>query len=178
MKTVLDSRVLWFDGVHEVDASKVPYLLFHGIHPNKIVVRQPDDEVRRFNQLSDDHISSEKNDIAQLDKSWAMPLSYQELDLGKLLHRKLQQFLQSENIPENRHSEYSNRLNDELLEIESSNVHMLFRSLVYVVDKFRETSTVWGVGRGSSCASLVLFLIGLHSVDPVKWNIPKEEFFR
>jgi DNA polymerase III alpha subunit len=34
------------------------------------------------------------------------------------------------------------------------------------------------VGRGSSVASYVLFLIGVHKIDPIKYELPIEEFFK
>ncbi len=48
----------------------------------------------------------------------------------------------------------------------------------YVVDTLRANNIVWGVGRGSSVASYVLYLIGVHKIDSIKYNLPIEEFFK
>jgi len=48
----------------------------------------------------------------------------------------------------------------------------------YVVDTLRENQIVWGVGRGSSVASYVLYLIGVHKIDSIKYKLPIEEFFK
>ena len=48
----------------------------------------------------------------------------------------------------------------------------------FLVDKLRENNIVWGVGRGSSVSSYVLFLIGVHKIDSIKYNLPIEEFFK
>jgi DNA polymerase III alpha subunit len=48
----------------------------------------------------------------------------------------------------------------------------------YIVDTLRANNIVWGVGRGSSVASYVLHLIGVHKIDSIKYNIPIEEFFK
>jgi DNA polymerase III alpha subunit len=48
----------------------------------------------------------------------------------------------------------------------------------YIVDTLRNNSIVWGVGRGSSVASYVLFLLGVHKIDSVKYKLPIEEFFK
>lgn len=45
-----------------------------------------------------------------------------------------------------------------------------------LVEKMRNNGDVWGVGRGSSCASLILYIIGLTDVDPLKYNIDFVEF--
>lgn len=72
---------------------------------------------------------------------------------------------------------YLARLKMELDEICKMGYEKLFKTVVYVVDEFIKHNVVWGVGRGSSCACLVLFLIGLNLVDPVKYHIPMDEFF-
>jgi DNA polymerase III alpha subunit len=48
----------------------------------------------------------------------------------------------------------------------------------YIVDTLRANNIVWGVGRGSSVASYVLFLIGVHKIDSIKYKLPIEEFFK
>ena len=55
--------------------------------------------------------------------------------------------------------------------------HMI-KTMKYVVDTLRANNIVWGVGRGSSVASYVLHIIGVHKIDSVKYNIPIEEFFK
>jgi DNA polymerase III alpha subunit len=50
--------------------------------------------------------------------------------------------------------------------------------MVYIIDTLRKNNIVWGVGRGSSVASYVLFLLGVHRVDSVKYDIPLNEFFK
>ena len=54
----------------------------------------------------------------------------------------------------------------------------MLKTMKYVVDTLRANNVVWGVGRGSSVASYVLHIIGVHKIDSVKYNIPIEEFFK
>ena len=54
---------------------------------------------------------------------------------------------------------------------------MLFY-LKYLVDTMRENKIVWGVGRGSSVASYVLYLIGIHKIDSIKYELDINEFLR
>jgi DNA polymerase III alpha subunit len=42
----------------------------------------------------------------------------------------------------------------------------------------RENNVVWGVGRGSSVASYVLYLLGVHKIDSIKYNLDIEEFLK
>ncbi len=55
---------------------------------------------------------------------------------------------------------------------------VLLKTMKYIVDTLRENNIVWGVGRGSSVASYVLFLLGVHKIDSVKYDLPIEEFFK
>ena len=50
--------------------------------------------------------------------------------------------------------------------------------LKYLVDTMRENNLVWGVGRGSSVASYVLYLIGVHKVDSIKYELDIHEFLK
>jgi DNA polymerase III alpha subunit len=42
----------------------------------------------------------------------------------------------------------------------------------------REKDIVWGVGRGSSVASYVLYLIGVHKIDSLFFDLDIEDFLR
>jgi DNA polymerase III alpha subunit len=54
----------------------------------------------------------------------------------------------------------------------------VLKTMKYIVDTLRANNIVWGVGRGSSVASYVLHIIGVHKIDSIKYNIPIEEFFK
>jgi DNA polymerase III alpha subunit len=48
----------------------------------------------------------------------------------------------------------------------------------YLVDTMRENNILWGVGRGSSVASYVLYLIGIHKIDSIKYRLDINEFLK
>jgi DNA polymerase III alpha subunit len=50
--------------------------------------------------------------------------------------------------------------------------------LKYLVDTMRQNNIVWGVGRGSSVASYVLYLIGVHKIDSIKYDLDIKEFLK
>ena len=54
----------------------------------------------------------------------------------------------------------------------------VLKTMKYVVDTLRANNVVWGVGRGSSVSSYVLFIIGVHKIDSVKYKLPINEFFK
>jgi len=45
-----------------------------------------------------------------------------------------------------------------------------------LIERFKQDNVVWGVGRGSSCASYVLFVLEVHDVNPIKYDIDFREF--
>lgn len=70
------------------------------------------------------------------------------------------------------------RVDEELtLFIQHGMFDLLFY-LKYLVDTMRENKIVWGVGRGSSVASYVLYLLGVHKIDSIKYNLDIKEFLK
>ena len=54
----------------------------------------------------------------------------------------------------------------------------VLRHLIWMVDDMRKRGIVWGVGRGSSVSSYVLFLIGINRIDPMKFDLDVSEFLK
>jgi DNA polymerase III alpha subunit len=54
----------------------------------------------------------------------------------------------------------------------------LLRYLVYLVDVMKQNQVIWGVGRGSSVASYVLYLLGVHRIDSMFYDLDVTEFLR
>ena len=101
-----------------------------------------------------------------LQKQWLMPEEYKTLDIAKyvLLLCKTDQELQ--------------RVGHELLLFQERDMFDLLRYLKYLVDVMRENNIVWGVGRGSSVSSYVLYLLGVHRINSLYYDLPIEEFLK
>ena len=54
----------------------------------------------------------------------------------------------------------------------------MLKFLVYMVNELKRHNILWGVGRGSSVSSYILYLIGIHRIDSVKYNLDYKEFLR
>ena len=121
-------------------------------------------ELKFWKPLDDYDISVEDYDTT-LQTDWFMPDEYKQMDIeGFLVH-----VCPKENYQ---------RLIDELDAYKSRNMLDLLRWLKYFVDTCEKEDVLWGVGRGSSVASYVLFLRGVHSVDSIKYNLDWQEFLR
>jgi DNA polymerase III alpha subunit len=74
--------------------------------------------------------------------------------------------------------EQTARVNQELELFIKNDMYDVLHCMKYIVDTLRENNVVWGVGRGSSVSSYVLYLIGIHKIDSIKYKLPIEEFFK
>lgn len=63
------------------------------------------------------------------------------------------------------------RLQKELSFFIRTNNILFLLEVKKLIDTFIENDIVWGVGRGSACASFVLFLLQVHDVNPIKYDI-------
>ena len=101
-----------------------------------------------------------------LQTNWRMPLEYKQLDIAEYVLGLCQQEHELQ------------RVGQELLLYQERNLFDLLRYLKYLVDTLRKNNVVWGVGRGSSVASYVLFLIGVHKIDSLYYNLDIDEFLK
>ena len=95
-----------------------------------------------------------------------MPDEYKNLDIYRYLEEKCA-------TPEE-----VKRVDEEYTEYEKRGLLDLLRFLVYLVDIMRKNNIVWGVGRGSSVASYILYLIGIHKINSIQYELDWHEFMR
>jgi DNA polymerase III alpha subunit len=97
---------------------------------------------------------------------WRMPEEYKTLDIAQHILDlcKTEPELQ--------------RVGEELLLYQERNLFNLLRYLKYFVDTMRKNNVVWGLGRGSSTASYVLYLLGVHKINSLYYDLPIEEFLK
>ena len=115
--------------------------------------------------------------IGSINKDeFLLPKEIIDLDLRSFILAKLDE----NTVFEKTSNDYRIRLDrveQELKEIENRKIENLFKTIIFIVDNFEKHNQVFGIGRGSSCACYILYLIGLNLVDPIKWNLPISEFF-
>lgn len=106
-------------------------------------------------------------DSSTEDITWNMPENYRELDVKTHIANNY-----------NLSAEQWDRVKLELNEFEQRNLIDLLRFLVYFIDTVRTNNIVYGVGRGSSIASYVLYLLKVHRIDSLKYNLDIKEFLK
>lgn len=113
---------------------------------------QPVDNIDKFHRIN--------------QSTWFIPKDYADMDIAKwvLDKCKTQEELQ--------------RVGEELLLYQERNLFPLLRQLKYIVDVWRKNNIIWGVGRGSSVASYVLYLIGTHKINSMYYDLDIQEFLK
>jgi DNA polymerase III alpha subunit len=154
-------------------SSDILELLYQGrvdILSNLVV--DEDEDIQLYNLHSDSPLRLYQEldmDLKEFDRSfqqeWLMPEEYKKMDIESFL---------VDSCPEENYQ----RLIEELQEYRQRDMLNLLRWLKYFVDTCRKNNVVWGVGRGSSVASYVLYLIGVHKIDSIKYNLDWREFLR
>lgn len=116
-----------------------------------------------------EHVVSSKS-IEEFDKEnreiWFIPEEYKTFDIAQFVLDQCQNEAELQ------------RAGEELLLYQDREMFMLLRYLKYLVDIMRKNNIVWGVGRGSSVSSFVLFLIGVHRINSLYYDLPITEFLK
>jgi hypothetical protein len=97
---------------------------------------------------------------------WHMPVEYYDLDIARWL---LDQCTTQEQLQ---------RVGHELILYQARDLFPLLQYLKYFVDTMRANNVLWGLGRGSSVSSYVLYLIGVHRVDSIYYDLDIAEFLK
>ena len=125
-----------------------------------------DDLSRYISRLHTEHLDYPMPPKEIDTTNWFIPYEYKTMDILDWLYQRCP-------TPEVRE-----RVVEELRLFAKHDMIPVLKTMKYVVDTLRKNNVIWGVGRGSSVSSYVLFLIGIHKIDSIKYNIPIEEFFK
>lgn len=110
--------------------------------------------------------------------NWNMPNEYKILDIEQYLYTKVCEELQMAPSDFVNNSSKWIRVEEELDLFTQRSMIPVLKFLVYLVDICEENDVVLGVGRGSSVASYVLYLLGIHHIDSIKYNLNIKEFLK
>ena len=153
-----------------------------------VVLCDPSDDIEKFNAAMREQYLPELQKYIPLDVDqktfdgvcqgeWFMPDEYKELAYESWLATRLMEKLQIDQIDTKTLPEWK-RVEEELEAFRERGMEDLLRYMIYLVDFMRENDIVWGVGRGSSVSSYVLFLIGVHKIDSIQYDLDWREFLR
>lgn len=113
----------------------------------------------------DPEITFEAFDREQ-QSNWHMPDEYKQLDIAAYVLGLCSNETELQ------------RVGEELLLYQERDLFNLLRYLKYLVDIMQSNNLIWGVGRGSSVASFILYKLGVHKIDSIHYNLNIAEFLR
>lgn len=120
-----------------------------------IVFLEPPDEKLTFDEFHQ-----------KCSDEWIFPKIYQQINVLEWLLAKCKT------------KQEIDRVKEEYALYEERDLIMLLRLFIFLVDYMRENKFVWGVGRGSSVSSYILFLIGVHRVDSLKYGFDIRDYLK
>lgn len=149
-------KITSLENLHIVDQPTIDqYNLARDINADRIPVLE---------KLKEIDISVEAWDKLN-QESWFMPAEYKNMDIEAFI---------VEQCPEQNYP----RVVEELELFHQHNMIDLLRYLKYLVDTLRANNVLWGVGRGSSVASYCLYILGVHKVDSIRYELDIHEFLK
>ncbi len=153
-------------------------LLLQGKNIGHLNVIQ-DDEIQLYNKFQDELLNQKvifldapaeelTFDDFHLQKAdeWVFPLEYQQIDVHAFLLGKCKT------------QQEIDRVNEEYILYKDRDLVMLLRLFIFLVDYMRKNKFIWGVGRGSSVSSYILYLIGIHRVNSLKYGFDIKDYLK
>jgi DNA polymerase III alpha subunit len=174
MMTDLKGRIVRSDGSVVNSSSTLIEILYSDQDIGNCISNDAD-EVKRFqiaNKLCDTNLPNPINETelpyANIlwNNHWFTPEPYASIDLKQFCYEKCST------------DEEKQRVDMELSEFNSRNMTDAIKHCIYCVDIWRKNGIVWGVGRGSSVSSFVLYLIGITRLNPLKYNLDIKEWLK
>ena len=169
-RTVDEAGRVWFHGKDAVE------LLLRGYNLLDLLF-QPTPEIDIYNQ-----------NCARFDKTTFQIQSPGSINVAEDAQRRLQTWWITEpftNLPVRETvlrlcstDQERDRVKLEMDLFEERGLIPVLRLIFMLVDHFRRKNIVWGVGRGSSVSSHVLYLIGIHKINSLYYNLDIREFLK
>lgn len=172
-RTELNGRILWNDGSSSYDPSSLLTALAGGRVEH---VTELTDEVRALNRLlpSGNELTV-KSSCNPISTKWTTPSPYSTLDVEQYLV-SAHEILFLGVVPDEEFALRERRLCQEILAYKDRGLFDVVRAVIWIINTLTANSVVWGVGRGSSVSSYVLYVIGVHDVDSYLYDLSLDDF--
>ena len=122
-------------------------------------------DISNLNVLESLDISVEEFDRNN-QSIWYIPEKYANMDVAKYILDLCET------------QEQLQRVGEELLLFLEKELFDVLKLLIYISDTAKNNDIVLGVGRGSSVSSYILYLIGIHKVDSMLYDLDIKEFLK
>lgn len=164
--TVLQDRTLWYDGDSTYDSDQLLQLVNN--HDIKYVDKINDLVKQYNNYVAADKQLTIKQDCQLLPHQWIIPAKYKKLDVIDYVCNKHQSLFDD--------TQRDIRLAKEFALYKKYDLFDVLRTIIYIINTLDQNNVVWGVGRGSSVSSYILYIIGVHDVDSYLYDLDINDF--
>jgi DNA polymerase III alpha subunit len=155
------------------DADIFHYLYSGDISALPKLLTSPSDEISKLTDITGINFKEYIKPITTIEEfdkknqeHWFMPDEYYDFNVKQFCLKQCRSLAEIK------------RVSDELQEYERLNLTRLLQWLKYFVDTCQDSEVLLGVGRGSSVASYVLYLLGVHRINSIKYDLDWKEFLR
>jgi DNA polymerase III alpha subunit len=170
----LDQYVLWNDGDITVNPADVHNFMHVA---GKLCTSELTADIRQYNKLAS---PSQKIRLKQqcdpISNNWVIPDYYLNLDILSKIVSDHNDMCGKYKWSASEALKRKQRIIDEYILFEDNDLLPLLRVLCYIVDQFEDNSIVWGPGRGSSVSSYILYILHVHDVDSVAFELDISDF--
>ncbi len=126
----------------------------------------PDDISEYVDRVMNEHLDYPMPSAEPITPNWFIPYEYKQFDVETFCIEQCQSKIELD------------RVKQELVLYKEHNMIPVLQCMKYIVDTLRKNNVLWGIGRGSSVASYCLFLLGVHKINSITYDIPLNEFFK
>lgn len=175
LNTELKDRILWFDGDSTITAPSMEARISSSQFIDGFFVEEINKALQQYNHFyPKDQQIQVKDSVRQLTYEWNIPIEYAELNVSQYVFELLTKQLTylDTSIAE----KAVHRVTKELELYKKYGFLPLLRALIFIINTLQSNNVVYGVGRGSSVSSYVLYLIGVHDVDSLEYSLNIEDF--
>lgn len=175
----LADRRLWIDSESSLSTNNVLDKILSDEEIDGTIIHEKDFDIDKLLKLTDKKFKIKSNpDFNVIDDRFVLPEHYRSIDLEKHF---IKSAINRGNLKAKKDQEKEvivERIYQELRLYEEKGLIDVLRLAIYIVDVFVDKGVVWGPGRGSSCCSYLLYLIGLHDIDSIEFDLDIFEFLR
>lgn len=171
----LNNRTLWFDGISSYTSNQIVEEMYN--NPKLLdccFITSTDNAIVQYEKESD-IVLPIKDSINQLDTNLS-PTIQNDFDIVDYINDKFLTSLKN-GIDENEVLKRYERIEYELMCFIKINKLDYLYTIIHIVNKMKDTKTCWN-SRGSSSASYLLYVLGVHFIDSYFYRLDPKEFFK
>lgn len=172
ISTKLEDRTLWYDGDSTIPESDLIDLITKGVSVSGLFVDEMSNNIKQYNAYvkGTDKIRV-KSEVVVDTIEWVMPEAFKRLDPMQHIIRIADRAIDGDD-----RQGRLDRVVEELVLYDEMGLMEILKVLIYIINTLQTNNVVWGVGRGSSVSSYVLYLIGVHDVDSFLYGLDIRDF--